>query len=407
MTGVGLPPEMLDMIELLGLDNIPNLAINRPTPFGSELKNHGFTTSAYGLLEYTSPDQRLGAELGLRVDHMYLFGKNFSAYTKPAFNPRLNVDYNILKNRGFVDSLDFTAGAGLFSSINDLVSFVDMEEVAIVDELRFNQSFTSILGFKIDFLQSYSFNIEGYYKYIFNRGYITADTLAASGIQAKLHSDGAGNVGGFDFQLQKLESRYWDGWVSYSFNWAKYKNPDGGGQGLDMGSIESGGAEWFFPDFHRFHNCNIVLNYKPLRWFNITTRFGFASGQLRERTVYKNDKPIPYPVIYFDEAGNIMEIHQKYKRDDSDENRTVIQERMPWSLSLDMKFSFFVFDKKGRTSMEIYLAGENLLWFYRPDVGGNTRYNEYTGMEDPTGSSGTGMFDVPIPLVSFGFKWRY
>jgi hypothetical protein len=53
--------------------------------------------------------------------------------------------------------------------------------------------------------------------------------------------------------------------------------------------------------------------------------------------------------------------------------------------------------------MEIYLAAENLLaGIYRPI--GNTTFNEYTGREDPGGS---GNFDLPIPMVSFGFKWRY
>jgi hypothetical protein len=38
----------------------------------------------------------------------------------------------------------------------------------------------------------------------------------------------------------------------------------------------------------------------------------------------------------------------------------------------------------------------------------NTRFNSYTGKEDdPGGGGGTGAFDLPIPMLSFGFKWRY
>jgi hypothetical protein len=143
---------------------------------------------------------------------------------------------------------------------------------------------------------------------------------------------------------------------------------------------------------------------------NIATRFGFASGQLRERTLYKNEIN-PYPVIFINENG-APEIQQKYDRDsqkDANGENVTVKKRMPWSLPLDIKLSFFLVNKEGgRVTTEMYLAGENLLWFYRPTVEGNTRFNDYTGKEDNTGSSGSGgMFDFPVPMVSFGFKWRY
>jgi hypothetical protein len=352
------------------------------------------------LLEYASPSQRFGAELGLRLDHLFLFGKDFSAHTLPALNPRLNVDFNIFKNRGFIDSLDITAGTGLFSSINSLVSFIDMSNVVIVDTLKFNRTWTSILGLKADVADGYSFNIEGYYKYVFDRGYITADTV--SGINADFHFDGIGHVGGFDLQLQKLESRYWDGWISYTFTWAQYYDPSAGGEGVNMGGIDSLGAQWYYPSFHRYHNCNIVLNIKPLQWFNISTRIGFASGQLRTRTV-ENPEIIPYPVIYIDENKE-QTIIQKYRRNKERE----YTERAAWALPWDLKFSFFRHDPKGRVRGEIYLAAENLMsLFYNPErASDNTEFNTYTGKEYATGS-GSSAFNFNFPLISFGFKWRY
>ena len=408
-----LPPEIAGVIntpEFGYLKSIPDLAIMLPMSFESELLTHGFTTSAYGLLEYTSPSQRIGGELGLRMDHLYMLGKNYSAQAKPVFNPRLNIDFNILKNKGILNSWDFTIGTGLFSSINTLVSFIDKDRVNFTDELKFNRAWTSIAGFKFDFEQGYNFNIEGYYKYIFDRAYIDADVFSSPEIKADFHFDGIGHVGGFDLQLQKLESRYVDGWISYTFTWAQYQDPFAGGEGVNQGTI-NGASGWYYPSFHRFHNCNVVLNVKPVERFNIAVRFGFASGQIRERTLYEKDIN-PYPVIFINES-NIPEIHQKYKRkpqkDANGENVTVT-ERMPWSLPLDIKLSLFLNNKKGgRTTTEMYLAGENLLWFYRPTIEGNTRFNDYTGKEDEnnSSSSGGGMFDLPIPMISFGFKWRY
>jgi hypothetical protein len=200
-----------------------------------------------------------------------------------------------------------------------------------------------------------------------------------------------------------------DGWISYTFTWANYKDPYAGGEGVNQGTID-GAAGWHYPSFHRFHNCNLVLNIKPADRINIATRFGFASGQLRERTLYE-EEITPYPVIFINEDRE-PEIQQKYERDpkkDPDGKNITEKKRMPWRLPLDVKLSFFLANKKGgRVTTEMYLAGENLLWFYRPQIEGNTRFNDYTGKEDTTGSSsGGGMFDFPVPMVSFGFKWRY
>ena len=388
---------------------VPGAALIRPSTYSSDVLNHGFMTSGYSVLEYSSPNQRIGAELGLRVDHLYFIGRDFSFQTLPAFNPRLNIDFGLLKNKGKLDSLTATIGTGLFSSMNPLLCFFDpgqfgnvVDMIADSYDIKLNRAWTSIIGFKIDFAEKYSFNIEGYYKRIFDRSYITADTV--SGLIPQFHFDGVGNVWGFDLQLQKLESRYWDGWVSYTFTWAKYMDPSGGGEGISNGSTNTMGENWYWPSFHRFHNANIVLNVKPLRWFNIGVRFGFASGQPRRKV---SDVIYPYPVQMadenympkLDEDGDPI-IIQKYRRDSwYDEN-----ERSAWSLPLDLKFSFFPGNKNGKANMEIYIAGENILSLvYTP--AGRTRFNSYTGKEDPEASSGT--FDFPIPMVSFGFKWRY
>jgi hypothetical protein len=403
-----LPAELQGILPIL--QNIPHLAIIIPRSFNGDVTNHGFTTSAYGLVEYKSPDQFIEVELGLRVDHLFFLGRNFSIATEPALNPRLNIDFNILRNYGNIDSLIATAGTGLFSSINSLICFFDPDQFGTgtkIDlddiEMKFNRSWTTVIGLKLDFLDKYSFSIEGYYKRIFDRAYITAD-ITASAIVPEFNFDGAGSVWGFDLQLQRLESRYWDGWISYTFTWARYNDPHGGGEGVNMGSLDSVGESWYYPSFHRFHNCNIVLNIKPFNWFNIGIRFGFASGQPEDKVSSVIES---YPVLAIDDSGSTVVdenglpvIIQKYRRDSwYDDN-----ERSAWSLPLDIKLSFFTVNRNGRSGMEIYVAAENILSLvYRPS--GNTSFNDYTGKED-TGS-GAGNFDLPIPMVSFGVKWRY
>jgi hypothetical protein len=404
---------MMRMSGLFPIIDIPGAALIRPMGFKGDVNNQGFTTSGYGLIEYASPNQRFGAELGLRLDHLFFKGKSFNASAEPAFNPRLNLDYVILKNHGELDSLTATVGSGLFSSVNNLISFVDEKTGLGDNELKFNRSWTSVIGFKFDFFKKYSFNIEGYYKYVFDRAYITADIVSSEIIQPVFSFDGKGHVWGFDFQLQKLESRYWDGWISYTFNWANYMDPNSGDAGLNMGNnVDGEGDKWYFPSFHRYHNANIVLNIKPLNWFNIAVRFGFASGQptrkIKSYTIH------PYPVQVIDEnqipidedgkpvseTGKPPAIIQKYRRDAVYEDT-----RSAWSLPLDVKLSFFFRNISGKSSLELYTAVENLLSLVYKPLSGNTRYNEYTGVEDP--STGSGNFDLPIPMVSFGLKWKY
>jgi len=390
-----LPPPLL-----LFLQDKEHAALIRPTNYHSDILNHGVTTSVYGLVEYASPNQRFGAELGLRVDHLYLRGKGFGTQTKPALNPRLNIDFNIFKNKGILDSLDFTIGTGLFSSTNELVSFIENMSWLGGSEVKFNRSWTSVAGFKLDWAQGYSFNIEGYYKRVFDRAYVTAD-VSRPEIAPSFHFDGVGNVGGFDLQLQKMESRYVDGWISYTFTWAKYYDPSAAaeGSGVTNGSTSTVN-DWYYPSFHRFHNCNIVLNIKPVQVFMISTRFGFASGQQRSRSVYDTAKGVyAYPVAYIGDNERII-IFEKYRRDVLYQ----VQERASWAFPWDIKFSFFPVNRKGRTNMEIYLAAEDLMsMFYHPESN-TTRFNEYTGEEEP---AGTANFSLPIPMISFGFKWKY
>ena len=349
-----------------------------------EVENQGFSSSVYTLLEYTNPRRNFGAELGLRLDHFYfiggdaLAGGSFAIQTMPVANPRLNLDFGILKDRGNIDALSVTVGTGLFSSMHEVVSSID-KSAGIEDfELRPNRSWTSIAGLKIDFAQKLSFNIEAYYKYVFDRAY-TASTIyegpdpdkpwADRREEIDYHFNGEGRIAGFDFLLQKLGSRFLDGWLAYSFTWAQYRDPDTVPDpipaGVDKDGFPETGNDWYYPSFHRYHNINLVLNVKPSPAFHIAARFGFATGT-PER---------------------------------SDNNK-----RIGFSWPVDVKFSFYRFNPRGKVNTEIYLAVENLqalvydaIWI--------ARVNGYTGEEEP--SEYKPVYDLPVPMVSFGFKWCY
>ena len=375
------------------------MRVRYPVKYNSDAKNRMFTTSGYGLTEYSTPGGRFNTELGLRVDHFYLIGKDdFSLSSKPALNPRLNMDFNVFKNKGIVHSLDLSAGTGLFSSINTSISVA--EKKYNLDEIKPNRSWTSVAGTKLEFPEGLSFNIEGYYKYMFDRTYyISIQRGIDEPVERQPRFNGEGRAWGIDVMLQKLQSRFWDGWISYSFSWVKHYNPDSGISNADNEGAARGN-DWFFPSYHRFHNLNLILNVKPAPRFNIYTRFGFASGAQIPRRI--GDRPISYPVyVYTDNPSEGYFTERYFWPSVRDENN-----RTTPSLPMDLKFSIFGKNKRGmgKARYELYFAVENALSLLYTSQG-NTRFNENTGEID-TGSEAAS-YEIPIPIPSFGFKYSY
>jgi hypothetical protein len=388
-----------NMIKLLFFPDIPaaspvweHLRVSVPIEYSPDIQNHLFTTSGYILGEYNSANNRIKAELGLRIDHFHLLGNGFSLSSSPALNPRLNLDFILFNNKGIFESVKLSFGTGLFSSINDVI--FSAEKGFNIQQIKPNRSWTSIMGIRFEFPESLSLNIETYYKYIFDRMYIPM-AITLDNLDINPQFDGEGMVWGIDVMLHKVQSRFWDGWLSYSFNWTKYRDPQGryGVRGIAGGNR---GDDWYFPSFHRFHNLNLVFNYKPAPNMNLYMRFGLASGIQFTRRI--GDGPVNYPVLVYDNQFPYF-IEKFFWPSVIDEsNRTTP------SLPLDIKFSIFGGNRNGKTRYEIYVALENILAFVYT-AAGNTSFNQYTGQVD-TGSS-SASYEIPMPIPSFGFRISY
>jgi hypothetical protein len=357
--------------------------------------NMVFGTSAYGLVELNSPNGRLGSELGLRVDHFHLIGDDFTIHSKPTLNPRLNLDFNLLRNQWIIESLSFNAGTGLFSSMNNMT--VAAESHYGINEIVTNRSWTSVSGLKFNFPQGINLNIEGYYKYVFNRMYMSMEVGSDGNAIITPNFDGEGQVWGLDLMLQKVQSRFWDGWITYSYNWAKYRDPNNNSTGSDLLGFGHG-SDWYFPSFHRFHTLNIVFNIRPVQRINIYTRFSLASGGLLQKR--EGDGPQSYPVYVYDPASGTGHFIEKYFwHEVYDQNN-----RATTSMQMDLKFSLFGGNTAGKTRYEFYFAIENALALLYTSRG-NTSFNPFTG-ELETGNTAVS-YDMPIPIPSFGFKLSY
>jgi hypothetical protein len=364
--------------------------VSYPVDYTVDVRNRTFVSSAYTLLEYETENRRFGTELGLRADHLHFVGRDFTIRTLPACNPRLNFDFGLIENRGPIEKLSAALGTGLFSSINENLSFIEKRNGIGDLEMKQNRSWTSVAGLKIDLPGDISFNIETYFKYVFNRAYRSVAIVQNEAV-SQYFFDGKGIIWGFDLILRKFESRFWDGWLSYSFNHARYRDPQNTYAALGFAETETAGPNWYYPSFHRFHNLNLVFNIKPIRRINVAFRFGFASGAPKKKT----GEITSYPVVL--SGGAVIE---KWKRTEEYSDT----ERSTFSIPLDIKFSLFLFDKKGKVRSEIYLGAENLLSLVYTSRG-NTTFNSYTGQEDE--GSRTASYELPIPLVSLGLKWSY
>jgi hypothetical protein len=367
--------------------------------FTANVHNNAFFTDAYTLAEYVSPNQFFSGELGLRLDYFFLMGEDFSVQTVPTLNPRLNLAFGILKNKGILDSLNFTFGTGLFLSTDETLHYLE-KRYAKADgfEMKNNRSWTSIAGLTMDFSSGYFFSVEGYYKQVYDRTYINSADAAANTIPVYL-SDGKGRIWGLDVLLQKTESRYWDGRISYSFNNAQYQNPRGtvADTTILMGGGEVGN-NWYYPSFHRFHTVHLALDIKPTQAFHIAIRFGLTSG--KPEKILGDIIAIP---VERDNGGS-PEIIYQYVRTETYPN-IHNTERTAFSMPLDFKLSWYLFDHSGRVRTEIYFGVDNTLALLLPSTK-TTMVNRYTGAVEETGGMAV-MTQLAMPMPSFGVKWSY
>jgi len=373
-----------------------SLIISTPAIINYDIPgNTILTTSLYGLIEYISPAKRFSLELGLRADHYYLSGNNLSIGTKPVFNPRLNLDFNILRDSFIFESINLTAGTGLFSSMPGMITAA--EKQFLTGEIKPTRSWTSVIGAEMKFFYGIYINIEGYYKHIYDRMYAPLNFNPEGNIDTQYYFNGRGRIWGIDLMLKKARSRFWDGWISYSYNWTQHRDPDAKDYETGVNSTDISN-EWYFPYYHRFHSLNLVLNVRPVQRLNIFVRFGLASGeQIVKRT---GSGPESYPVyIYDSNTHNGYFIEKYYWNEVRDKNN-----RTTPLMQMDIKATFFYSNKSGKVRFEAYSAIENILSLLYTSQG-NTYFNPYTGEVSKGRTSAS--YSLPFPIPSFGFKFSY
>lgn len=360
--------------------------------------NRVLTTFAYTGLASTLVQDRLESEIGVRVDHSVLFGDGFTINTYPALGPRALLRFTPDMAGHVREEATWSLGTGIFSKM-PFESIQLTEEMGVGNfDVSVPKAFTTVLGWESRWSGGYRFKIEGYYKYLYDRFYIneviTSQTDLETEVDIRVRNDGIGHVGGFDLLLDRRTSRRFDGMISYSFIYARYLNPtedDSGDEATDPR------GEWYYPSFHRFHNLNIVLNFKPTEWLTITPTITFATGV---PVPVFGDRQIFAATIEDTETGDItlaeMYAREEYYDDDSREG---------WVMPVDLRISFHSYAPGGRVYREFYIGGEDILaplWNRIAPSSDAVTTDRYTGEDTRDADQ-----DASFPIVSIGFRLSY
>ena len=335
----------------------------------------------------------LSGEIGARVDHLYIWNSDdwFDLNTKPVFNPRASIQFTPWRNKGIFEKATFSAGSGIFSSVPLEMMMVEKKMNVDEDDVAPNRAVFAVLGTEVQLDGGWNCKLEGYYKHYLTRLYIVTDDRNPVDVKYIAKSDGEGYAYGFDFMLEKKAGGFADGYISYSFVNARYKNPFAPLYDGQTSTYDDPLDEWYYPSFHRFNTLNIVANLHPTSHWTFTIKGTLATG-----TPKKDEGDIYcYPVKLDD--GTVI---QRYTRSSfySDTLRTQI------SCPVDIRIGYKNKLGKTRGTWEWYVGAEDIfLNLYTPE--GSRQFDRRTGeMSDQKTSAD---FNIGIPMISTGCKFSF
>lgn len=400
-TGVGLfyditkKPTNGDIYQIIWEKGLPLYKNIRITI--NEEEKHALKSNLYINFSFNIIPQVLKLDLGARIDYVVYYmlvpfeTLNYYSYhftTYPVIGPRVNIIWTAIKEKGFLERLSFSFGAGIFSKIpSSEVNFTT--DLKLKDfQINLPKAISTVIGTHFEFPLGFRFKLESYYKYYYDDFYVNTK-IKENSIHYIVHSDGIGHVAGFDLIFERKSSRYIDGWVSYSFIFARFLKPQDDNLENPSSKPDEPRGIWYYPSYHRFHAFSFVLNIKPSSWCTITTVFTLATGV--PKLLYKNKTMF----ASFLEDGTIVEMYAR-EAVYNDYLRTNI------SFPLDLRVSFNRYIAKSKVRYESYIAVDDILSFlklYLPKD--NVEIDKYTGEERIAAISNA---SLPFPIPSMGVR---
>ncbi|MBF9015082.1 MULTISPECIES: TonB-dependent receptor plug domain-containing protein [unclassified Oceanispirochaeta] len=371
-------------------DSAGNLSLKQMDIKTDVEDNKSLNTAGFLIWETGNEQSRLKTELGVRSEFYYIWNDDFKMNALPLVNPRGNMTYTAQKDGRYFDEINLSLGSGLFSYMPMTAELLEEEYGTSDWEMSPDRALFNVLGLEFLWNDIWKFKLEGYYKYYLNRLVLSSDE-AEGETRYYYNTDGSGHAAGFDFMLQKKISRNWDGYLTYSFIWARFHNPSN--TGSESESIQLSGGEpmdeWYFPYYHRFHNLNLVLNWRFQPGWTFSVIGQLASGAPRQEV----GDVTTYPVEY---DGRVI---QQYGRTSSYSDTL----RDGISAPVDLRIAYAYYPADSKIKWEWYVAVEDIFaQLYQPSA--NSSFNSVTGEENTDTSAD---FNVGIPIPSFGLKVSY
>lgn len=335
------------------------------------------------------------SELGLRGEFFSMWNNStdFRLNLIPDICPRASLTLTPWRDVGKFEKISFTAGSGLFVSVPREAMLVS-KEMGLKDfDLQANRALMAVLGAETLLEGGWKIKLETYYKHYLSRIYSYETIDAASNYQdISLHADsnGKGKVFGIESMIERKAGKRWDGYLSYSFVWARMKNP------ADIKADEYAESmygspldQWYYPFYHRFHTLNLVSNWHFGKGWTFTVKGTLATGTPKD----KESDVACFAALM--EDGTVI---QRYSRSYvySDSLRTCI------SFPIDLRLSYAWKTNNEKTSWEFYFAVQDI------NLGGREKersFNRYTGKMSDVEEEAD--FGIGMPVPSMGLKVKF
>jgi hypothetical protein len=361
--------------------------------------NSLLTSSAFALWNFGNDKTVLEGEAGLRGEHYYLWNKEaaFEIASLPVLNPRVTILYTPLSNTPIVEKLSFSAGSGLFSTVNEAVCELQKEHSSI--PLKPDTAWTSVIGTRAAFQSGIHISLEAYYKHYLSRMYVYTDKREMEHVVYHTASDGKGWVFGSDVMVEKKVNDWLDGYMSYSFLYARFLNPAKAEYESQTTTTGDPLEIWYYPSYHRFHTCNYVLNFRMKKEVTLTVSGSIATGSPRKKYI---DKSKEYMDGSFIDPGLNERMYLVLY---SDTDRNYID--WPVDIRLSKKG---LFKNNSKRSWEWYIAVENITSIPAVLIKMNKAEEEGVYFESSGWTVGKGLLKVDLgffPIPSFGVKFIF
>lgn len=302
------------------------------------------------------------------------YKKNESITTYDNFEPRLGLSYQL--NAFSSVKASFTKAAQYMHLLSNTAAVTPVDVWTPSGKYIKPQLSTQYaLGYYKNLMDnSFSFEVEGYYKTVENRiDYVDgSDLIGTNTIETEILT-GKARAYGLEFLLRKNKGRF-TGWLAYTLSKSEQRTPGGiaGGLGINDG-------KWYNTPYDRTHDISLTGAYK------MNDQWSFSAN-----AVFQTGRPVTYPDGQYSYEGLSIASF-------SDRNAS----RLPAYHRLDVSATYTPKKNLNRKWQGEWVFGIYNAYNRRNAASVSFRQNQDTGLNEAVRTS---IFGI-IPSITYNFKF--